>query len=642
MNRFAAVVFAVALGAGCGGRGFDARALAKTCGLACAADEVRYRLVTNPRDRDLYVALAEIEEERGRPGAALDALETAEKLGRAFRGGLGANERARLGRLLGQRADVRAARGSPDADADVERARKLGVKATPGLVRAAALAAIAGDLRHTDPQRRERGRKRLVLVDPARAAALSGDGEPTVIGDTAAWLEKVRAYRVMLEMLDARVHAQGVESLRAAEGAANRWLAARRWWGGPEGRPDVLTVERAEEMGASPCWFPRPGNGCNVIAAGGSNEEGGPPWEPGLVTHWERDGVRAANPDEAAAWMIVARRAVARRQIASYERAVRDHVDIAAMARDPRVPTWAKKELAVLSAGAASDSSSADAAPGSSATVDAALERALDGASWPELAAVLALGGDRNAVGDARRDDGELRAALLEVARAHAVDPALADRRAEDVIAAQVDVAAIAPVLARLFALLDDPARARRLWQRAADASPEDPDIALGLAIAMADAGDPAAGLVQMIRAAAGWGDAGAAMLRGARGFAAAGHTVEALTLVRSAISLAAPGDEAPAAAVAAALLDELGRTADAAALRALAPIPSAWDGRDATFAVEIAASDARAGGPRRRAALARLAALTTATDPATARLAARALREQWTGKGGGGGDGVR
>lgn len=608
--------------------------MAKTCGLECAAEEVRYRLATNPRDRDLYVVLSEIEEERGRPGAALEALEKAEKLGRAFRGGLGEKERARLGQLLVTRAAVRAARGSPDADADVVRARALGVKASPELVRAAALAAIAGDLRHTDPERRERGRARLMLVDATRARALAGEGEPNVIGDTAAWLETARAYRVMHEMLDERVHAHGVDSLRAAEGAADRWLAARRWWGGPEGRPDLLTVERAEAMGASPCWFPREGNGCDVIAAGGSKEPNGPTWEPALVTHWERAGVRAANADEAAAWMIVARRAAARGQIASYERAVRDHVDIDAMARDPRVPTWAKEELARLLAG---ESWAAVASP---ADADVALVRALDAGSWPEAAAALALAGDRGAA--TARDSEAMRGALVEVARAHTVDPALADRRAEDVIAANIDVAAAAPVLARLFSLLDDPARARMLWQRAAAVSPEDADIALGLALAMADAGDPAAGLVQMIRAAAGWGDAGAAMLRGARGFAAAGHAVEALTLVKSALSLAAPGDEAPVAAVAAALLDELGRTADAAAFRALAPTPGAWDGRDARSAVEAASSDARATGPRRHAGLARLAALTTASDPATARLAARALRELVPGNGGGGGLGVR
>lgn len=574
--------------------------MARSCGLDCAADEVRYRLVSSPRDRELYEALAEIEEQRGRPGAALDALDRAERLGRAFRGGLGDETRGRLAKLLIERARVRAARGSPDADVDVVRARKLGATVPAELVREAALAAIAGDLRHTDPQRRARGKTRLVLVDPKRAAALGGDGTPEVIGATAAWLERARAYRVMGEMLDEAVRAHGVEVLRA-DGAADRWLAARRWWSGPEGRPDILTVERAEALGAGPCWFPRAGSACDVIAAGGSKEPAGPSWEPVLVTHWERDGVRAANPDEAAAWMIVARRAAARGQIASYERAVRDHVDLAAMAHDARLPPWAREELARIEAG----ESASPPAPS-----------ALDGASWPDAAASLVASNDAE------------RAALVEVARAHATDAALADRRAEDLIAATIDVAASAPLLARLFSLLDDPARARAYWQRAADASPEDAELTLGLALAMADAGDPAAGLVQMTRAAAGWGDAGAAMLRGARGFAAAGQTVEALSLVRSALSLSAPGDEAPAAALAAALLDELGRTTAAATLRVLAPIPSAWDGTDAIRAVETAD-------------LGRLATMAAATDPAIARLAARAVRERLARQGGSRGTGV-
>jgi hypothetical protein len=594
---------AVCASAACGGRGFDARATVKKCGLECAADEVRYRLVTSPRDRDLYVALAEIEEERGRPGAAIEAYERAEKLGRAFRGGLREGEGKRLGALLVMRAEVRVTRGSPDADADLTKATRLGVKVPEPLVRGAALAAIAADLRHTDPQRRDRGRRRLALVDPKRAAALAGDATPVVLEDTALWLDEARAKRVMLEMLDAAVRRDGVDVLRDSPRAADRWLEARRWWGGPEGRPDLATLERVEAMGAGPCWYPRDHGPCDVIAAGGSSDPAGPSWEPVLFTHWERDGLRASTADEAAAWMIVARRAVARGQVASYARAVRDHVDVDAMTRDARLPRWAKDELEHLDDASASTGSAAGAGAGAGAD-----DAAFAGRAWPDVAATLVA-----------PDDAQ-RAALAAVADAYATDPALADRRAEDVLATAIDVAAAAPQLARLFALLGDPARARVLWQRAADASPEDAEIALGLALAMADAGDPAAGLVQMTRAAAAYGDAGLAMLRGAQGFGAAGHTVEALTLVRSALSLSAPGDEAPAAALAAALLDQMGRATDAASLRALAPIPSAWDGTDAARAVETASSASD---------LARLAALTRASDPATARLAARALRDK-------------
>ncbi|HUQ01865.1 MAG TPA: hypothetical protein VM261_05180 [Kofleriaceae bacterium] len=611
MTRLAAVVLGVALGAGCGGRhAFDARAMVTKCGLDCAVDEARFRLAKSPRDRDVWVALAILEEERGRPGAAIDALDKAEQLGRAFRGGLGEGEAKRLGALLVERAKVRAARGSPDAEADVARAKALGVSAPPALVKQAAIAAIAGDLRHTDPDRRARGRKRLVLVEPAWAAALAGDGDPVVVATVAEWLESVRAYRTMLEMLDERVRLHGVESLRDAPGAANRWLLARRWWGGPEGRPDLVTLGKAEAFGAGPCWFPRAGGACSVVATGGAKNDGGTSWEPALVTHWERDGVRAATADEAAAWMIVASRAEHRVQIGSYERAVRDHVDVAALAQDARAPAWARKEAARIDAGEPRE------VPDFSRIPLPAGARVKP--PWPEQAATLAT----------YRSPDVSASRIRAVADAYAVDPALADRRAEDVLAVGADVAATAPVLGRLFSLLGDPARARAMWQRAADASPEDADLALELAIAMAEANDPAAGLVQMIRAAAGHGDAGTAMLVGARGFGAAGHTVEALTLARSALSLSAPGDEAPAAAVAAALLEQLDRTADAAALRALAPLPVAWDGRDAAAAVAAAVSDASHGLATDRGLVGwnRLVALATSSDRATARLAARAI----------------
>lgn len=114
--------------AGCGGAGLDARGLVARCGLDCAADELRFRLARHPRDRALYEALAEIEEERGRPGAALDALEAAARLGRPFRAGLGPAPRARLARLLRARAVARVLRDSPAAEPDLRRALALGAR----------------------------------------------------------------------------------------------------------------------------------------------------------------------------------------------------------------------------------------------------------------------------------------------------------------------------------------------------------------------------------------------------------------------------------------------------------------------------------------------------------------------------------
>lgn len=624
--------------AGCGGAGLDARGLVARCGLDCAADELRFRLARHPRDRALYEALAEIEEERGRPGAALDALEAAARLGRPFRAGLGPAPRARLARLLRARAVARVLRDSPAAEPDLRRALALGARDDGGWTRRAALRAIVAELAHTDPRRREEARARLARVAPELAPAYAGDAPVAALAAAAEGLRAGGARRAHHELLERAVATHGLDGLAAAPALLDHWLAARRWWQGPAGRPDLATLSRAVAAGAGPCWFPRPGGACDVIAAAAALDADGPPWEPELVTWWERDGVRAATTDEALAWMIVARRAVDRGQLASWERAVADHVDLAALAAAPRLPAWARPAVTRLLAGGDARAP----APGGAGAADGPVALAslpvgprrvvaaeaagglgpgrvpaglasLDGAAWPELAAALAA---------PTADD---VAAFAAVARAHVVDPALAERHAEDVLARALDVAVAAPPLARLFALLGDPPRARALWQRAADAAPAEPALALGLALAMADAGDPAAGLLAMTRAAAAWGDAAHAMLLGARGFAAAGHPVEALTLARAALELSAPGDEAPAAAVAAALLDELGRGADAAALRALAPVPSAWDGRDGRAAVAHAV--AAAGTSRRAAALARLARLAGAEDPALARQAAAALR---------------
>jgi hypothetical protein len=330
--------------------------------------------------------------------------------------------------------------------------------------------------------------------------------------------------------------------------------------------------------------------------------------------------------------MIIARRAVDRGQLLSWREAVRDHVDLAALERDPATPAWARLLAARLTA-PASDTGDAGARgtgvgggpidpahptrelpPVALADLrgDLGPVCAVPTGPWPVVAADLAA-----ATG------GDVRAPIEEVARAYAVDPALADRAADVVVARAIDEAVAAAALGRLFRLLGDPARSRTWWQRAHDASPEDETVALELAAAMADAGDGAAGLQLMTRAAASWGDAGEAMLRGARVFASAGLTVDALALARGALDLTAPGDGAPAAALAARLLRDLDRDRDAASLDAIVPIPSAWDGSHERAAIDAAVA-ARATG--RLTCLAR-----REDDPALARRAAAALRDLLT-----------
>ena len=561
------------------GRGVDVETLTRDRGPDGAAQALRDRLVVSPRDADLWIALAEVEEARGRPTAALEALGRAELLGRPFRGGLGGGPRARLAALLVRRAEVRAARGSPDAEADLDRARRLGAAIDPALATRAALAAIAGDLRHSDPDRRARGLARLPAVDGALAAGLSSEA-PAELERTSAWLVAVGAHRVAYERLDGVVERALAARTTPAWPAATveRWLTLRRWWSGQGDPIDLPALDHARAIGASTCAYAAgPADpGCDVIAAAAT----APAWEPALVVAWERGGWIAPDRARAEAWAAVAARAVDRGQLVSWERAVADHVaagDREGLVRaPPRLPE----------------------AP----------------AGWPALAAAIA-------------DEPALAAALAGVVVGYARDPALADRRAEELAATAIDVAVAGRALGRLFAALDDPARARAWWQRAFDASGEDPAIALGLAVAMADAGDPPAGLQLAIRAAAGSGDASATLVRAARGFAAAGETLDALALARQAIELSAPGDEDAAAGLAAALLGALGRSRDAAEVGALAALPAAWDLGDVQREAARVAADAKVP-ERRAAAIARALALACAEDPAAARAGAAIL---WT-----------
>lgn len=525
MRRLHLALVLALTGVGCGRAAVDVPRLVAARGLDGVAETLQLRLARAPRDRDLHAALAAIEEQRGRPGAALDHLDRAIALGRPFRGGLDAGDRARLARLLTRRALARAARRSPGADADVARLRGLGVDVPLELVHDAGLAAVAVELRHTDPVRRAAAVVRLTRLDPALASALTGAADPSATERAARWLDAAGARRVLHEQLDEFERRAGIAGFAASSQPAwllDRWLDGRRWWHGDDGRPDLSTLARALAAGADPCVFPR--------------------FEPARVA-----------------------------------------------CTGPTVE-----------------------APAATAPTEPPLP-----ATWPAFAVALA----------ADPADADLRASLGAVAQAFTTDPALGDRAVEDFLAASLDVAEAAPAAARLMALLGDPARARALWQRAVDADPVDPALLLGLTLAAADAGDADAALQLAIDAAAASGDAGGTLLATARGFAAADQSAAALTLARQAFELAPPGQDGPPAALAAALLDELGRPADATALRALARTPSAWDLGDERTTIAGWRSLA-AAPPTRAVAMAGLARLAHDRDPARQRLAAAALRD--------------
>ncbi|MBK7073862.1 MAG: hypothetical protein IPH44_16330 [Myxococcales bacterium] len=587
----------------------DVAGLERRLGPDGAADALTLRLAADPRDAAAWRALAIVETERQRPGAALVAFERAAALGAPFRAGLAAGDARRLAALLIARAEARVARRSPGADADVARAAALGAAVDPTLRARAALIAIAGELAHVDPRRRDAGAARLRAIDPGLAGGLAADATDADVAATAAWLRAAGARRLAFAILDRRVEDARGRGARPAFTPAiwATWLALRRWWSGPDDPIDQVTLDELRGRGVATCAYARGPRdpGCDVVATAGSADVDGAAWEPALVEAWQRDGWRAADADAAMAWMIVAARAVRRGQLPSWEHAVRSHVDVAAVAATPGLPRWAAAALAVV-AGAAAPLPDADA-PAAIVALAADRARAAGADGWPALAAAVVA-------------DGPEAAALAEVVRAYGRDPALADRRAEAVAATALDLAAIAPRLARAFALLGDPARARAWWQRGFDASPEEPALALGLALAAASAGDGPAALQLVIRAAAGSGDAAATLYAAARGLAAAGLTLDALSLARQAIEQAAPGDEDAPADLAAALLRQLGRDRNAAEVARLVAVPGSGD------LAAVTAEAARLAGAPAAQALARWAALARADDPAVAQRATAAL----------------
>lgn len=164
----------------------------------------------------------------------------------------------------------------------------------------------------------------------------------------------------------------------------------------------------------------------------------------------------------------------------------------------------------------------------------------------------------------ARRPDVAIDATSLLAA--YRRDPTIADRLANDAIAHAIDPAPVHASLGMVFDALGDPARARRQWQAAVDAS-ADASYVRGLAVAIARAGDPDAGLVIATSAAAAHGDPAVVWIEVSRAMEEVGSHAQALEAARNAMDLA--GRDTYAAALTAALAPSraLGRTAQADAL---------------------------------------------------------------------------
>lgn len=170
MRRVRLVVLACLVG--CGGRAsapIDIDALLRARGPVEARRDLVIRVTGDPRDTAAHLALAVLDEQLGRPSDAIDELEAVVRLGGPLGVRWGADDRARLARLIAARGRARLARGAATALADLQRARQLGVSIGDDELRRARVAGAIVALRHSDREVRDGGRR--ILAAEATAAA---------------------------------------------------------------------------------------------------------------------------------------------------------------------------------------------------------------------------------------------------------------------------------------------------------------------------------------------------------------------------------------------------------------------------------------------------------------------------------------
>jgi tetratricopeptide (TPR) repeat protein len=570
-----------AAGPSCGfvrGKPLDTRALVAELGVDGAIEALRIRIAGDPADVPARRALANLELGQGRKGAALEQLEAVWRIGGPAGVRLNARERKILADLLRARAEARVERGSPDALADLDAATDIGgvAKHDDELRRRATMWLALSELRSTDPEKRAQGAKRIAAIDAQgttqeiyAAIADPVHAERDDLGAAGLFLWQNGARRIALERLDAWERAGGRESPTAPHLAftVDAWLAARAWWRGPAGRPDVATLDRAVAQGGWSCWFATKAGelGCTLqIPLGRSASE--------LLAIADRRGWRTSDPVEAAGWVELAHRQAVgwTPPPISMLDVIDRRVDLAALGipadGEPRiakgVPTWARGPML--------------RAAGHGAEAELAEQRtATDGGGnvlAPEIAQGMLAGDPPSdpAVVVARAIDprGDHEAELAEVVRAFRRAPAAGDRAANDLAARDVDVAAIAPTLADLFLLLGDPARARGWMERAVESSPRDVELRAGLVRALAASGDGAAARLHLTTVAAGSGDAAASLMDGARALADAGLLIDAMAPAKLALELRPPGDQGDVLAF---LVDVAGRLGRDEQVRTLA-----------------------------------------------------------------------
>jgi tetratricopeptide (TPR) repeat protein len=244
------------------------------------------RVTGDPRDIAAHLALAALDEQIGRPSDAIDELEVVVWLGGPAGVRWGADDRARLARLIAARGRARLARGAATALADLERARQLGASIGEDELRRSRIAGAIVALRHSDREVRDRGRRILVAeAAAARPATFAPSLTPAIDdvldashwlgarqgapaeqrGRFGAWLWREGARRAAWDELAAWHAAAPPPHDRALEEA---YLAAARWW---------TPLDRPGPAGARPKDEPRDATrgGVNRPALPGEPPEGG-------------------------------------------------------------------------------------------------------------------------------------------------------------------------------------------------------------------------------------------------------------------------------------------------------------------------------------------------------------------------------
>lgn len=300
----------LALAPACGGARPPAPAHAAG-GAEDAILALRYQVASAPQDVAARVALARLEHEAGRPGAAFEHLTF------VARGAeLAPAAQRMLAGLYARRFGERLAAGDGAAYRDAEAALGLDPEAAPAPAMRAEgyfLAALAALRRGNRAGNREAAgllarAAALAPADARHAAARRGDAagevDLAVLGQAALWLHRGGARRAALDLLELYLHRGGRDRV-VLEALVAEWA----WWGGARARPGLLLVRELAAAGVSTCPLAStPADlGCDasleaLAAAGGALAR--TVWQRAERLFWYTD-----DPRQAAAWTLLALRA---------------------------------------------------------------------------------------------------------------------------------------------------------------------------------------------------------------------------------------------------------------------------------------------------------------------------------------------